>query len=102
MLILFSEFNNASVYSMMGEASRGTVYDPTVKTYAQKTNGRAVWKDMVYSCAGQDKWEQLQKEKLYFLMETKWNGRVYSLEKFVGLHRNSFDQLQEAADHVNF
>ena len=102
MLILFSEFNNASVYSMMGEASRGTVYDPTVKTYAQKTNGRAVWKDMVYSCAGQDKWEQLQKEKLYFLMETKWNGRVYSLEKFVGLHRNSFVQLQEYVDPVNF
>ena len=35
-------------------------------------------------------------------MKTKWNSRVYSLEKFVGLPQNSFVQLQEAADHVNF
>ena len=35
-------------------------------------------------------------------MQTKWNGRVYSVEKFVGIHRNSFVQIQEAADHVNF
>ena len=34
-------------------------------------------------------------------MKTKCNGRVYSIGKFVGLHRNSFVQLQEAADHVN-
>ena len=35
-------------------------------------------------------------------MQTKWNVRIYSLEKFVGLHQNSFVQLQEADDHINF
>ena len=35
-------------------------------------------------------------------MQTKWNGRVYSLEKFFGLQHNWFVQLQEAADHINF
>ena len=34
-------------------------------------------------------------------MQTKWNGRVYRLEKFVGLHRNFFVQLQGTADQVN-
>ena len=86
----------------MGEAAQGTVYVPTIKPYAQKKYGRDAFKDMVYSRAGQDKWEQLQKEKLKFLMQTNWNGRVYSLEKFVGLHRNLFAQLQEAAAHINF
>ena len=35
-------------------------------------------------------------------MNTKWNGRNYSLEKFTGMHRSSFVQLEEAAMHVNF
>ena len=35
-------------------------------------------------------------------MQTKWNGRVYSLEKFFGLQHNWFVQFQEAADHINF
>ena len=34
-------------------------------------------------------------------MKTKCNGRVYSIGKFVGLHRNYFVQLQEADDYVN-
>ena len=72
--------DNASVYPMMKEAAQGTVYDPTIKPYAGKKNGRAAWKSMVSSHAGQDK----------------------RLEKFVGIHQNSFVQLQEAADHLKF
>ena len=35
-------------------------------------------------------------------MNTKWNGRQYSLEKFTGLHRSSYVMLEEASIHVNF
>ena len=94
--------DNASIYSMMEEAAQGNVYAPTIKPYTQNKNGRAAWKAMVSYHADQDKWEQLQKEKLNFMIQTKWNVRVYSLEKFFGLHRNSFVQPQEGADHVNF
>ena len=94
--------DNASVYSMMEEAAQVTVYDSTIKTHDRKKNGRAACKSMVSSRAGQEKWEQLQKEELNFMMQTKCNGRVYRIEKFVGLHRNSFVQMQEADDHVNF
>ena len=87
---------------MVVEAAQGTVYAPTINTYAWKKHGRAAWKAMVSYNAVQDKWEHLQKEKLNFMMQTKWNGRVYSLEKFFGLHHNSFVQIQEAYDHVNF
>ena len=48
--------DNASFYSMMEEGVWGTVYAQTIKTYAQKNNGRAAWKAMVSSNAGQDKW----------------------------------------------
>ena len=94
--------DNAMVYSLLEEATRGGIYAPTIKPYARTKNGRDAWLSMVSSHAGEDKWEQLQKDKHRFLMNTKWNGRNYSLEKFTGLHRSSFIQLQEAAAHVHF
>ena len=94
--------DNAAVFSLLEEASRGTVYAPTIKPYSRRKDGRAAWEAMVSSHAGKDKWEQLQKEKLSILMTTKWNGRQYSLEKFTGIHRSAYVQLEEAAIHVNF
>ena len=94
--------DNAMVYSYLEEATRGGVYAPTIKPYARNKDGRSAWMTMVSSHAGQDKWDQLHKDKQKFLMNTKWNGRNYSLEKFTGLHRSSYVQLQEAANHINF
>ena len=94
--------DNAAVYSMLEEATRGTVYGPTIKPYARRKDGRAAWQAMMASHAGQDKWETLQKEKLRTMMTTKWNGKQYGLEKFTGIHRSCFVNLEEAAQHVNF
>ena len=94
--------DNATVYSLLEEATRGSVYASTIKPYARKKDGRSAWMSMVSSHAGKDKWEQLQKDRTKFMMNSKWNGRTFSLEKFTGLHRTSFVQLQEAALHVNF
>ena len=35
-------------------------------------------------------------------MNNKCNGRTFRLENFKGLHRSSFVQLQEAAEHIAF
>ena len=50
----------------------------------------------------EDKWENIQKYKLRFLIKTKWNGRTYSMDNFTGIHRSSFVTLQEVYDNVNF
>ena len=94
--------DNAMFYSLLEEATIGTVYSSTVKPHARGKNGRAAWLSMVSSHAGQDKWEQMQKDKMKFIMNTKWNGRTYSLEKFTGIHRTAYVQLEEASSHVNF
>ena len=94
--------DNAKVYSMLEEATRGSIYASTVKPHSRRKDGRAAWTAMVSSHAGKDKWEQLQKDKTKFLMNTKWNGKTYSLEKFTGIHRSFYVQLQEAVEHVNF
>ena len=47
--------DNAAVYSMLDEASRGSVYASSVKTYSRTKNGRDAWNAMVSSHAGNDK-----------------------------------------------
>ena len=94
--------DNALVYSLLDEATRGTIYAPTIKPFARTKNGRAAWNAIITSHAGNDKWDDVRKEKINFLMNTKWNGRTYSLDKFTGLHRSAFVMLEEAALHVNF
>ena len=36
------------------------------------------------------------------LMNKKWNGWTYSIEKFTGLHHTFYVQLEEVAQHFNF
>ena len=93
--------DNGTVYSMLEVATRATIYATTIKPFSQNKDGRGSWKAMISSHVGDDKWEQLQRDKLKFLMNTKWNGKSYSLEKFLGQHRSAYVQLEEAAMHVN-
>ena len=87
---------------MLEEATRGTTYSTIVKPYARTKNGRQAWLAMLSSHIGNDKWENIQREKMNYLMNTKWLGKTYSLEKFTSSHRAAFVQLQEAAQHVDF
>ena len=96
------ETDGRYVYSLLEEATRGSVYASTVKSFSQSKNGRDAWFAMLTSHTGDDKWEQLQKDKMKFMMNTKWNGKTYSLEKFCGVHRTAYVQMQEAAVHVQF
>ena len=77
---------NAMVYYLLKEATHGRVYATTIKTYAKGQYGLSAWSSMVSSHAVQDKREELQKTKIKFLVNTKLNGRTFSLEKFTGLH----------------
>ena len=94
--------DNAKVYSTLKEASRGTAYSSAVKAYTRQCNCRAAWLALVSSHAGKDKWDSLQKENTRWLMNTKWNGLTYSLEKFCNQHRSRYVNLQEAKNNVDF
>ena len=94
--------DNAKVYSALEEATRSTAYSSTVKAFSRRRDGRAAWLALVNSHAGSDKWESLQKENVKWLLNTKWNGRVYTLEKFCNQHRSRFVNLEEAQNHVDF
>ena len=94
--------DNASLYSKLEQATRGTIFAATIKPYANVKNGCGAWHALINSHTGDDKWETVQKEKFAFLMNQQWNGKQYSLEKFISLHHSYFVLLQEAAQHVTF
>ena len=83
---------------MLEESNHGTVYASTVKPYSRRKDGRGTWFSMLNS---KEKWEKLFKDRSRFIMNNKWNGRTVSLEKFTGIHRSAFVQMQEANDHVD-
>ena len=94
--------DNNLVYSLLDEATRGTIYAATIKPFARTKNGRSAWLAIKNSHAGNDKWEAIEKEKSKFMLNTKWNGRQYGLDKFTNLHRSAYVALEEAAIHVDF
>lgn len=94
--------DNAKVYSALEEATRGTAYSSTVKSFSRRRDGRAAWLAVVSNHAGIDKWEILQTENMKWLMNTPWTGTSYSLEKFCNQHRSRFVNLEEASNHVDF
>ena len=51
---------------------------------------------MILSHESKNKWEKMVKDCSKFLMNTKWNGRKYALDKFANLHWTSSVQLVEA------
>ena len=92
--------DNATLHAMLETATRGTTHAPTIASFSRRKDGRGAWQALVLSHAGVDKWEKLCAERSRFLMNTKWNGRACSLEKFAGLHRNACVNMTEAASHI--
>lgn len=79
----FYKSDNSKVYSYMEESTCGTTYSSTMKVFSWKRDGRGAWRAMKNSHSGNDKWEELPKENNKCLMNTKWNGRVYTFENSV-------------------
>ena len=96
------KLDNGALFTKLDEATRSTIYAPIIKPYSKSKNGRDAFLALIGSHAGNDKWEQIQKEKTKYLLNTKWNGRQFGLDKFCNLHRSAYIALEEASTHVQF
>ena len=94
--------DNATVYTYIEESTRGSIYATTIKPFARKKDGRGAMNAIVASHLGVDKWERIQKENTSWLMGAKWNGKRQPLETYISMHRNKYQQLEEAALHIPF
>ena len=53
------KFDNDKVYYLLWEATRVTVYMSTISNYERRKDVRSVWTSIIYSHAGQDRWEKM-------------------------------------------
>ena len=95
--------DNAEVYFKLEEATRSTPYADSIKSFQRGKNGRGAFLAMVAQYAGKDKWEAEIKKATAVLHTRKWKAsQNFTLEKFVGLHRNAFVTLTVCAEHVEY
>ena len=92
--------DNQKVYKILAECTLGTQYTLTVTTYSKRKDGRSAYKALVNSHLGDDKWDKKVEATVNQIMNLKWNGRVYPLEKYCNKHRAAHAFLDEAKDHV--
>ena len=92
--------NNATVYSKIEEAVRGTSVESTIKSFARTKNGRAAYLALIANHAGDTKYRSIMKKRMNLLQNIKWNGRSYPLESHVSNHRQAVDDLKECSRHI--
>ena len=88
------------MYKLLSECTLGTQYASTVTTFARRKDRRAAYLALVTSHIGNDKWEKKVERITAQIMNLKWNGRTYPLEKFCNKHRTAHAALDEARAHV--
>ena len=95
--------DNAAVYYKIEEATRGTQYADSIKTFQKKKDGRGAFMALSKQYAGPDKWESQLKRMTSLLHTRKWKGQGnYTLERFCQHHRNAYVSMQACAEHVAF
>jgi hypothetical protein len=96
--------DNALLYYLLEEATRGTSYSASIKPFQRTKNGRSAFLAMLSQYAGEDKWRALIKQAEDMLHNRKWKGQQtnYSLEKFIGQHRTAFVNMSQCATHINY
>ena len=95
--------DNMSLYFLLEEVTRSTVYAATIKPFQRAKNGRGAWFSMVSQYAGEDKWQALIKVQDELLHNREWKGQSnFSLEKFIAQHRNASVLMTQCAEHVTF
>lgn len=95
--------DNAKVYYYLEEATRGTSYAASLKTFQRSKDGRGALSSLRSQYAGKDKWEAEIKRQDEYIHNRQWNGQSnFSLEKFIALHRNAFVSMKQCAEHVEF
>jgi hypothetical protein len=95
--------DNAEVYYALEEATRTTQYAASLKPFQRGKDGRSALFAIKNQYAGEDKWESECKRQEDVMHNRIWKGQSnFSLEKFVGQHRNAYVMLQQCAEHIAY
>ena len=93
--------DNAEVYYALEEATRSTQHAASLKPFQRGKDGRAALFAIKNQYAGEDKWETERKRQEDIMHNRMWKGQSnFTLERFIGQHRNAYVMLQQCAEHI--
>jgi hypothetical protein len=96
--------DNGLVFTAIQTAVMGTPYSASVEPFKKAKDGRAAYEALNRQHAGEAVWKSQLKKAEAVLHTSKWTGQSssYSLEKFVGNHREAYLQLEKCSGHVQY
>ena len=95
--------DNELLWVKLEEAASGTPYASTVAAHeSPRKDGRKAFLAIVKQYLGDDKWILEVRKHEATMRELKWKGTGnMTLEKFFSLHRQAYQGLVEASNHVS-
>ena len=95
--------DNAAVYQLLEQATRGTLYSASIAPYSRMKDGRATWLALTSQYTGEDKWQAELTKAAQFCQTAIWKGQSnFSLQSFITQHRNAFVTIKAAAQHISY
>ena len=67
--------DNATVYGFIEEATRGSSYAHTIKSYSRTKDGRSAWLAIITSHVVINQWERIEKDNTSWFLNAQWNGK---------------------------
>lgn len=94
---------NAEVYCALEEATCSTQHAALLKPFQRGKDSRAALFAIKNENAGEDKWETERKRQEDVMHNRMWKGQSnFTLERFIGQHRNAYVMLQQCAEHIAY
>ena len=95
--------DNSDLYFLLEEATRGTQYAASIKSFQQHRDGNGAWNALTSQYAGKDKWEAEIKKQEQLLHTHVWKGQSnFSLEHFISQHCNAYVSMSACTEHNQY
>ena len=95
--------NNGTVFGYLEEATRGTTFASSIKTYKLTRNGCAAWLALNMQHAGESKWREQLKNASVNVSDTKWDGSTNIILKcHISNFRQAYINFEGAAKHIDY
>lgn len=95
------QMDNELLFNKIDLATRGTKYAPSIEPFRKRSDGRRAYFALMNHYLGDDRWETEITKYDGILHEAKWKGTGnQTLENYISIHRNAYQHLCAAAEHV--
>lgn len=95
--------DNARIDAKLEEAVRGTTYASSLTPFETRRDGRDAFLALVAQFLGKEKWTALADKQNDYIQQQKWKGNgTFTMERFIGGHRNAYQSLINAQEHIDY